>query len=197
VRDGAVEGLAEVFRVDAAREAVGVGVTVFLGFVQARAAGEDQVGDVEQGRFALQQLLRRVLESGQFVHAVVDDQGRIEVLQQRQRHRGVEPHHWTFAFRHQVGQQALHGRQLVVVEAPGVLDRGMRAAHRDVRRDGRLLQVCLALAMHRFLDEQDIVVFRQARHQVLGALEDEVPAEVAKHDQGRHVDFLSPLRRFS
>jgi hypothetical protein len=27
---------------------------------------------------------------------------------------------------------------------------------------------------------------------VLGALEDEVPAQMAKHDQGRHVDFLSP-----
>jgi hypothetical protein len=51
--------------------------------------------------------------------------------------------------------------------------------------------------VHRFLDEQDIVVFGQARHEVLGALEDEVPAEMAKHDQGRHVDFLSPLWRFS
>jgi hypothetical protein len=35
-------------------------------------------------------------------------------------------------------------------------------------------------------------VFRQASHEVLGALEDEVPAQMAKHDQGRHVDFLSP-----
>jgi hypothetical protein len=41
--------------------------------------------------------------------------------------------------------------------------------------------------MNRFLDKQDLVVFRQMRHQVLGTLEHEIPAQVAKHNQGRHV----------
>ena len=56
---GAVERLAEMLGVDAAREAVGVGVAFLLGVVQARAAGEAQVGDVQQRALALQQLLRR------------------------------------------------------------------------------------------------------------------------------------------
>jgi hypothetical protein len=50
--------------------------------------------------------------------------------------------------------------------------------------------------MNRFLDKQDLVVFRQARHQMLGALEHEVPTQVAKHDQGRHVQFSFRLRGF-
>jgi hypothetical protein len=67
------------------------------------------------------------------------------------------------------------------VEA-GSVDGGMRTAHRDVRRDGRFLQVCLTFVIHRLLDEEDLVVFRQASHQVLGTLEDKIPTQVAKHD---------------
>jgi hypothetical protein len=47
----------------------------------------------------------------------------------------------------------------------------------------------------RLLDDQDTVVFRQACHQVLGTLKHKVPTQVAKHDKGRHVDFLSPSGR--
>jgi hypothetical protein len=72
----------------------------------------------------------------------------------------------------------------------------MRLAHRDVRRDGRSLQVRLPFVMNRLLDKEDLVVFRQASHEVLGTLEHEVPAQMAKHDQGRHVEFLSPSWRY-
>jgi hypothetical protein len=71
----------------------------------------------------------------------------------------------------------------------------MRLAHRYVRRNGRFLQVCLPFVVNRFLDKQDLVVFRQASHQVLGTLKHKIPAQVAKHDQGRHIDFLSPSWR--
>jgi hypothetical protein len=39
-------------------------------------------------------------------------------------------------------------------------------------------------------------VFRQARHQVLWTLKDKVPTQVAKHDQGRHVQFSFRLCGF-
>jgi hypothetical protein len=68
----------------------------------------------------------------------------------------------------------------------------MRLAHRDVRRNGRLLQVRLPFVVHRFLDDEDSVVFRQASHQMLGTLKDKVPTQVAKHDKGWH--FSSSFR---
>ena len=81
--------------------------------------------------------------------------------------------------------QPLHGRVAL----------GVGASLHDVRRDFALVQVCLPFGVDRFLDDEDVVVFRQARHQVLGTLKDEVPAQMAKHDKGRHVLFLSPSRR--
>ena len=69
-----------------------VGMAVALGAIQAGAAGKHQVGDLQQQRIlALQQLLRRILECGELIHAIVDDQARVQFLQQRQRHRRVEP----------------------------------------------------------------------------------------------------------
>jgi hypothetical protein len=40
-------------------------------------------------------------------------------------------------------------------------------------------------------------VFRQASHQVLGTLEDKIPTQVAKHDQGWHIQFPFRLRGVS
>ena len=69
-----------------------VRVQVALGFVQARAAGEHELAPrLISARLALAQLARRALERRQLVHAVVDDGARLQLLQQRQRHRRVEP----------------------------------------------------------------------------------------------------------
>jgi hypothetical protein len=76
------------------------------------------------------------------------------------------------------------------------MDRGMRLAHRDVRRDVRFLQVRLPFVVHRFLDNEDAVMFRQAIHQVLGTLKHKVPAQMAKHDKGWHFSSSFRLRAF-
>jgi hypothetical protein len=77
------------------------------------------------------------------------------------------------------------------------MDRGMRLAYRDVRRDVRFLQVRLPFVKHRFLDDEDAVVFGQAGHQMLGTLKDKVPTQVAKHDQGWHFSSSFRLGAFS
>ena len=64
---------------------------VLLRFVEARPAGQDQVGPLHQLRLALAQLRRRAGERRQLVHAVVDDRERLQPRQQRQGHRRVEP----------------------------------------------------------------------------------------------------------
>jgi hypothetical protein len=75
--------LREVRGVDAARKTMHVGMPAALGFIQARPAGEDQVGRLEQYVLALHQLARRVAEGGEFVHAVVDDAAWREACGQR------------------------------------------------------------------------------------------------------------------
>ena len=52
------------------------GLAVALGLVEARPAGDDEVGALQQRGLALAHLARRVLERGELVHAVVDDRAR-------------------------------------------------------------------------------------------------------------------------
>ena len=66
-----------VVGVDGARQAEHVRVAAALGLVEARAAGEHQVGALQQRGLALAHLARRVLERRQLVHAVVDDGSRL------------------------------------------------------------------------------------------------------------------------
>ena len=80
VRDGGLVGrvdetparLAEVGDINAAREAMDVGVAAALRCVQLRASGQDQVRPVEQPAFLGDESLRRSLEAGEVVHAVED-----------------------------------------------------------------------------------------------------------------------------
>ena len=69
--------------VHAAGEAVDVGMALSFCPKKAGATGEHDIGFPEQSIFTLQQLPRRVLESGQLIHAVVDDELRIQFVQQR------------------------------------------------------------------------------------------------------------------
>lgn len=45
---------------------------------------------------------------------------------------------------------------------------------------------------HRLLDEEDPVIAREARHQVLGALEGEAPAQVREADEVTDRSCLAP-----
>ena len=66
-------------------------MAIFLGPVQTRAAREDHVRAAQQLALALEQLRRGDAEGRQLVHAVEDDGTRPHRVEQRQRHRRVEP----------------------------------------------------------------------------------------------------------
>ena len=85
--------LGKMCNVDRRREGVDVAVAVALGFVQAVAAGEDEIGTREQPRFAVEQSGVGEAERRQFVHAVVDDRSGVHMLCEREHHRRVEPEH--------------------------------------------------------------------------------------------------------
>ena len=133
-----------------------------LGFVEAGASGQDDVGALEQRGLALAHLARGILEGRELVHAVVDDGAGLQVSQQRQRHRRVEPGHVVgdlvaLEIRR---EQRLERRQLVVVE-PRSVDRRVRA--QDLQTGLRLgpFEERGAVGAHRFLDEDHVEVPRQ------------------------------------
>ena len=87
-----VERPGEVAGVDGGGEAVDVRVPVALGLVERPAAGEDDVGPIEEPRLGLDQARRRPGEVGQLVHAVVDDHlARAQPIAISREHRRIEP----------------------------------------------------------------------------------------------------------
>ncbi len=179
-----------VLGVDRARHAQHVRIRVALGLVQAWAAGDDEVGALQQRGLALAHLARRALECRELVHAVVDDRARRELAEHRQRHRRVEPDEIVVdqVVGEVAGDHRLERRELVVVEAP-VLDRRVRAQHLDSLARRRALEIGGAARVHRLLDEDDVVVARQPRQQVLRPLEDELPTQVREDDEVVHGTF--------
>ena len=66
-------------------------VAVLLGLVEARAAGEDEVGLGDQFLLQVEQHGRRETEFRQLVHAVIDDDVGVDAARERQHHRRVIP----------------------------------------------------------------------------------------------------------
>ncbi len=91
--DARLAGAREVRDVDAARDRMDVGMQVSFGLVQAVPAGQHQIGVPHQRAFRRHQPVRGAQESRQFVHAVVDNRGRRQVVGEGPRHRGVVPEH--------------------------------------------------------------------------------------------------------
>src|SRR4051812_49368941 len=64
VVDGRVAGLRKVICFDAAGEAVHIGVQRLLGAIEAQTTREHDVGHLEEGLLAMQQVRRRTLKRG-------------------------------------------------------------------------------------------------------------------------------------
>ena len=172
----AVQRLLEVHGVDAAGETMRIRMALALGLEQAGAACKDQVGPRQQGRFTLQQLLGRMLERGQLVHAIVDHQAGVQGRQQRQRHRRIKPDDGVVG-RRDLAHQRLQRGQLVVMKT-GRLHRRTRLADGHVGRRGGQLEPAGALFPHGLFDEYHMVELRQARQQLLRPLIDKIPAQM-------------------
>ncbi len=175
--------LGEVGAIHAGGEGVDVGVPAALGLVQAVAAGEDHVGQRHQVAFQDLQALRGELEVGELVHAVVHDCRRAlgHRARELQHHRRVVPDDRPLdaALGQEAHQQALEfGVALLVrhVRQPG-------------RRDGHVGGGVLAhvqadfIAVNGLFEEDDRTVLGEPAHEVLGALEHEIPPQVRKADQ--------------
>ena len=171
--------------VDRRGEAVDVGVTVLLRFEQARPAGEDDVGLVQQLLLEIEQLGRGEAEFRQLVHRVIDGDVGFEVPREGQHHRRVIP-----------GYEAAADRGGMRIEqAP---ERGLarvrRACPREMRDDDPDVGKMLGFAdpevsgfaradVHRLFPVNDVHAAREAAHEVLRTLEHEVPPQVRKADE--------------
>jgi hypothetical protein len=167
----------EVGDIHAGRKRVDVRVQRALGLVQAVAARGDEVGAPHQ--LCLQRAKRRgrAREAGQLIHAVVHGGDRAQVIRERQRHRRVVPEDEVadgVVVQHAVDERRLRGDAGgLVVGLREVryhdMDAGMGLRHLETRGAG---------AEMRFFNEENASLARKARHQVLRALEDEVPSQV-------------------
>ncbi|KPY95240.1 hypothetical protein ALO94_200834 [Pseudomonas syringae pv. spinaceae] len=77
--------------IDTAGHGVRVGMLQSLGLPKAETTGEDNICTFHQRAFLLDKLWRRTFERRQFVHAIKDRHLRIEVVGERQAHRGEIP----------------------------------------------------------------------------------------------------------
>ncbi len=173
-----------------------VAVQVLLGLVEAVAAGEHHVRQAQQLLLQPDQLGRGEAEVGQLVHAVIDGADGLQVTRERQHHRGIVPPDQlagvgpdqpveqplqdlgllrrSEAFRQLRGG---HHHAVLGVE-PGV------EAGRLARRRG-----------HRLFPVDHPPVGREAAHQVLRALEHEVPSQVREADQSLASAARAELRK--
>ena len=188
--------LGEVGTVHAGGEGVDVGVPAALGLVQAVAAGEHHVGQAHQIALQLLQPLRRELEGGEFVHAVVNDRRRGfgDVAGELQHHGRVVP-----------GDRLLHaalGDQPVEQAADRLGHLLGRQALRQHRRHHRHARLVVTLQprrrvgrRHGLLEHDDLLGLGEAGHQVLGPLEHELPTQVGEADEGVAAAMPEESRR--
>src|SRR5690242_1754372 len=87
----------------------------------------------------------------------------------------------TYELPHQLDQM----RQLLIMET-GCMYRGMGLQYGYVRRRGGGFQETVMLMQCRLLNENNLVIFRQPRQEMLWALVYKVPAKMGKNDNGRH-----------
>ena len=177
----------EVLDIHAAGKRVGVVVALALGLVEAVAAGKDQVGAAHQLHFALDQLRWRAAKGREFVHAVVDDQVRCQMIGERQAHRRVVPEHQLAdaeLLQVAIEQLALHAGCILPLATGGQpWDQHLNA----VLFRAHFQPGLGVLGRNGFFVEEHVVVAGEARHQVLRALVDEAPAQVREAQQRRDL----------
>ena len=157
-----------------------------LGLVQAHTAGEDQVGTLDQGRLTVEQRPRRAEEERQLVHAVVDDQGRLDRVDERLGHGRVHPGDRLRDLLR--GDQLLnHGEERLRRLSLGSARQVGKARTRDehvVHRSAQLPTIPITVGGQRLFDVDHGVARGEAGQQVLRTLKDEVPPQMREHDQG-------------
>jgi hypothetical protein len=169
----------EVRRVNRRGEWVRVIVPPTLRLVQAAAAGKHDIGRFQQRRLALHQQRIGEGEGGELVHAVIDDRDRLQVPRPAEHHRRIEPgdRRGRQRVRHEFVEQRLQRFLLRIA----VETRRQPGPERDDVVGGIRLVVEIRLATigrERLLPEEQPSILREAPHEMLGSLGDEVPTEV-------------------
>ncbi len=178
-------GLGEMPAVHAGGKGMDIGVAAALGLIEAVAAGEDQVRLGQELAFEIHQLRRREAEVRQLVHAVVDDAGRRKMPGEVQHHRCVVPaDQRTLPLRQEPIQQLAQFRGLLG-GAQALREHRLGDDHAMLGVDADFEPRARVPLPHRLFPVDHHAVPREAAHQVLGALEDEVPTQVGKANDRR------------
>lgn len=158
---------------------------VALGFPDRPAAGEDHVCGGDQLILALAQFRGGEAEGRQLVHAVIDDGCRVHMPRDRPHHGRVEPQDRLVDARQRqhLVQQPRQPR-LLLLPAPPVGDAGADGLDGGAL-EGMEFQIGQVVGgRDRLFPHQHAPRPREASHQVLRTLQNEIPAQVRKADKG-------------
>jgi len=129
---------------------------------------------------------RRVQKYREIVHAVVNDRRRVELLDQRQRHRCIKPRdrRGNGFVAQQLLQERFEIRQLLVVKARH-LERRMRFQYEHVFERRFPAKKCRGLfGIKRLFKKNDAPIPLEARHEMLRPLIHKIPAQMGKNKDG-------------
>jgi hypothetical protein len=158
------------------------GVAIAFRFIQRVAAGEDQIGAIQQFLLAHREIRGRAGKRRQLVHTVVHDGLGTHTADERQRTRRVEPQQRRIdrargdELVHQTAQRPFRGAGI------GRRRRQVRHHHVDAVAE-RHLEARRRRVEDRFFDIKHAPRARKAHHQVLGTLKDEIPTQMREAEQ--------------
>jgi len=156
---------------------------VLFRFIKAVAAREHEIGLRQQALLQRQQFGRRILEVGQFVHAVIDDAIRHDMLRKGQHHRRVVPADERSRFTCQIKVE--QGLQPFSILCPVPIC-GQLGRDDDHSAGGTCLDMQAGTVqisdVTGFFPEKNPRLRRKTTHQMLRPLKDEVPAKMAEAD---------------
>lgn len=152
-------------------------VQLLLGFVEAAAAGEDDTGASQKRAFSVAKTGRSTGKTRQFIHAVVNDCRRIQMIAETKRHRRVVPQH--------LGPDAL-SRDHVIKELPLNFCIARSIALAQMRHDDVDSWLCVGDGDVRcivgikdwFFNDEDAPISGATAQQMLRTLQYEVPSQV-------------------
>ena len=148
-------------------------------------AGEDDVGAGEQRGLHVHEALAGASEGRELVHVVVDDEIRIEMAREGERHRRVVPEDaraLVLAGEQPVDEAAQSGEPVGRGQAFRQHGQGDRDAARPVAEIQAGRDPFLE---HGFFELDDAVVLGGSAEEMLGALPNEIPAEMRETKQKR------------
>ena len=187
--------LCEMADIDAGREGVDIGMAAPFRLIEAVAAGEDDIRQLQQALFEGNKLRRRIPEVCQLVHAVIHGAVRRDMFGERKHHGRIIPAHQGGIAPADEIEVELALEHLPLRERLKPARQMGRSDRHARRRAAAHVQPGLGqpFRVHRLFPEGDTVIFLETAHQMLGPLKHKVPPQMAEAEEVERIGGVTIL----